>query len=61
MRIAGICLQPFVPRAAGKLLDALYVPQGKRNWKDAKEGVGEREVVDVRGVMRGAGTRFFEV
>jgi methionyl-tRNA synthetase len=57
MRIAGICLQPFVPKAAGKLLDALYVPKDKRNWGDAKEEGGG--VVDVRGVMRGTGVRFF--
>lgn len=35
LRIVGICCQPFIPRAAAKLLDLLAVPEGSRMLADA--------------------------
>jgi len=32
LRICGICLQPFVPTVARKLLDALGIPLPERTW-----------------------------
>lgn len=32
LRVVGVCLQPFVPGVAGRLLDALGVGQGERGW-----------------------------
>jgi len=32
LRISGICLQPFVPTVAEKLLDALGIPAHERTW-----------------------------
>ena len=38
LRVTGICLQPFIPSAASRLLDALGVPKDKRTWADASDG-----------------------
>ena len=38
LRVVGICLQPFLPEAAGRLLDCLGVPINKRNWADLEVG-----------------------
>ncbi|KAF9463674.1 tRNA synthetases class I (M)-domain-containing protein [Collybia nuda] len=39
LRVVGICLQPFVPKVAGKLLDALEIPVKERAWEFAgREG-----------------------
>jgi methionyl-tRNA synthetase len=35
LRVVGICCQPFVPRAAAKLLDLLAAPAGERMLADA--------------------------
>lgn len=32
LRVVGICLQPFIPAAAGKLLDGLGVSAEHRSW-----------------------------
>ena len=32
LRICGICLQPFIPSVAEKLLDALGIPTFERTW-----------------------------
>lgn len=40
LRIAGICLQPFVPGTAGRLLDALGVGQDGRTWEFTEVGFG---------------------
>lgn len=37
LRVAGICLQPFIPDAAKNLLDALGVPEAERTWDFAKQ------------------------
>jgi len=33
--ISAIIAQPVIPRAAGKILDALGLPEENRNWPDA--------------------------
>ncbi|KAF8076974.1 tRNA synthetases class I (M)-domain-containing protein [Lyophyllum atratum] len=38
LRVAGVCLQPFVPGVAGRLLDALGVPEGERTWAEVEGG-----------------------
>ncbi len=38
IRTVGILVQPFVPEAAGKLLDLLAVPAGARSFADLGEG-----------------------
>jgi methionyl-tRNA synthetase len=48
LRVAGICLQPFIPEAARNLLDALGVPEGERTMDFA--AVGKGDVGEVRGV-----------
>lgn len=45
LRVVGVCLQPFVPGVAGRLLDALGVGQGERGW-DAVEDLGGGEGAD---------------
>ncbi|KAG5731989.1 hypothetical protein E4T56_gene18290 [Termitomyces sp. T112] len=37
LRVVGICLQPFVPGVAGRLLDALNVSPEKRTWAAVEE------------------------
>ncbi|KIK04936.1 hypothetical protein K443DRAFT_4289 [Laccaria amethystina LaAM-08-1] len=39
LRITGICLQPFIPDVAEKLLDGLGVPAGERDWASAQSEV----------------------
>ncbi|RDB20211.1 Methionine--tRNA ligase, mitochondrial [Hypsizygus marmoreus] len=47
LRVAGVCLQPFVPGVARRVLDALGVPAEERAWAWAEEGSVDRErVVD---------------
>jgi methionyl-tRNA synthetase len=41
--VAGICLQPFIPGAAAKLLFGLGVDSGERDWKVVQVDMG-REV-----------------
>lgn len=36
LRVVGICIQPFTPGVASRLLDVLQVPTEERNWKDAR-------------------------
>ncbi|KAJ3881841.1 tRNA synthetases class I (M)-domain-containing protein [Lentinula edodes] len=38
LRVSGICLQPFMPRVAGKLLDALGVSPAERSWINGSVG-----------------------
>lgn len=46
LRVAGICLQPFLPDVARRLLDALGVPENERSWDAANGGsVGEVQSV----------------
>ncbi|KAF9023016.1 hypothetical protein BDZ89DRAFT_956015 [Hymenopellis radicata] len=46
LRVAGICLQPYIPGAAGRLLDALGVPHDQRTWSHASSGtVGKVEAL----------------
>lgn len=40
LRIAGVCLQPFVPGTAGRLLDALGVGNDQRTWEFTQVGFG---------------------
>ncbi|KAI5829080.1 hypothetical protein K523DRAFT_242998 [Schizophyllum commune Tattone D] len=49
LRVVGICLQPFAPKSASVVLDALRVPEGRRSWYDAQGGEG----VDALAVERG--------
>ncbi|KAL1759352.1 tRNA synthetases class I (M)-domain-containing protein [Schizophyllum commune] len=49
LRVVGICLQPFAPKAAGVVLDALRVPETRRSWQDAQRSEG----VDALAVERG--------
>ncbi|GLB34388.1 putative class-I aminoacyl-tRNA synthetase family protein [Lyophyllum shimeji] len=42
LRVTGVCLQPFMPGVAGRLLDALGVPEGERTWADVE---GEKSLV----------------
>src|SRR5277367_6485488 len=46
LRVCGICLQPFVPSVAGRLLDALGVPIDERTWEFATlmlvDGIDEK-------------------
>jgi methionyl-tRNA synthetase len=56
LRVCGICLQPFVPSVAERLLNALGVPPGERAWNNATHGRGS---VDHELVKRG--TRLFQV
>lgn len=49
LRITGICLQPFIPDVAEKLLDGLGVPAGERDWASAQSEVDWRGRV-VKGV-----------
>ena len=35
LRICGICIQPFIPSTAARLLDALGVPPHERTWEFA--------------------------
>ncbi|KAJ4000009.1 tRNA synthetases class I (M)-domain-containing protein [Lentinula boryana] len=38
LRISGICLQPFIPRVAAELLDALGVSSAERSWNHGHTG-----------------------
>ncbi len=38
LRVSGICLQPFIPRVAERLLDALGVAPADRSWNDTQAG-----------------------
>ncbi|KAL1683220.1 tRNA synthetases class I (M)-domain-containing protein [Schizophyllum commune] len=49
LRVVGICLQPFAPKAASVVLDALRVPETRRSWQDAQRSKG----VDALAVERG--------
>ncbi|KAL1668303.1 tRNA synthetases class I (M)-domain-containing protein [Schizophyllum commune] len=49
LRVVGICLQPFAPKAASVVLDALRVPETRRSWQDAQGSAG----VDALAVERG--------
>lgn len=40
LRIAGICLQPFLPSTARRLLDALGVRSDERSWEFTDIGRG---------------------
>lgn len=53
LRVAGICLQLFVPGVAGKLLDALDIPEGERSWTFASPQGSEA-------VKKATGVRLFE-
>ncbi|KAK7036436.1 methionyl-tRNA synthetase [Paramarasmius palmivorus] len=35
LRVVGICIQPFTPAVAGRLLDALKIPVEERAWSNA--------------------------
>jgi len=48
LRICGICLQPFIPSTAGRLLDALGVRSDERTWEFTR--VGRGVVADVKGI-----------
>lgn len=48
LRVSGICLQPFVPALAGRLLDALGVGHTERSW--AFTEVGRGKLIVKRGV-----------
>ncbi|PFH48978.1 hypothetical protein AMATHDRAFT_148665 [Amanita thiersii Skay4041] len=52
LRVVGICLQPFIPTAASRLLDALNVPEQERTWEHART---QRQYM---GIVRGS-TRLF--
>ena len=40
LRVTGICLQPFIPGTAGRLLDALGTDPDKRTWEFTEVGLG---------------------
>ncbi|TFK63472.1 hypothetical protein BDN72DRAFT_902385 [Pluteus cervinus] len=40
LRVAGICLQPFVPDTSKRLLDALAIPASERTWGFARKKYG---------------------
>lgn len=48
LRITGVCLQPFMPGTAQRLLDALGVAMEERFWQ--MSGLGSGNVGDVEGV-----------
>ncbi|KAJ4468206.1 tRNA synthetases class I (M)-domain-containing protein [Lentinula aciculospora] len=48
LRVSGICLQPFIPRVAGELLDALNVPSAERSWNHGPTGSFGNVVAGVR-------------
>ncbi|KIY64123.1 hypothetical protein CYLTODRAFT_425519 [Cylindrobasidium torrendii FP15055 ss-10] len=48
LRVAGICLQPFLPDVARRLLDALGVPKNERSWDAANGGGSVGEVQSVK-------------
>jgi methionyl-tRNA synthetase len=63
LRICGICIQPFAPSLAGKLLDALGVDPCERTWEFATltEWEDSREIRE-KGVMGSVarGVKLFE-
>ncbi|KAF8227591.1 hypothetical protein L208DRAFT_1365815 [Tricholoma matsutake] len=50
LRVTGICLQPFIPGAAWKLLFALGVDSERRDWKSIRVDMGNCGVGKVVGV-----------
>jgi methionyl-tRNA synthetase len=49
LRVCGICLQPFTPGAAERLLDALHVPANERDWEHAaKERDNDTKAMKVK-------------
>ncbi|KAE9401572.1 hypothetical protein BT96DRAFT_880158 [Gymnopus androsaceus JB14] len=48
LRVSGVCLQPFIPRVAGELLDALGVPSEERSWQYGQAGSLGNVAVGVR-------------
>ena len=49
LRLAGLCLQPFIPDTSTRLLDALGVDKDQRSWGYAEFGKGSvRDVKAVR-------------
>ncbi|KAF8622593.1 hypothetical protein AX15_006894 [Amanita polypyramis BW_CC] len=46
LRVAGLCLQPFIPGVASRLLDALRIPVEERTWADARVLRSRRDGVD---------------
>ncbi|KAK2465853.1 hypothetical protein APHAL10511_001494 [Amanita phalloides] len=36
LRVVGICLQPFAPSVAWRLLEVLKIPVGERDWENAR-------------------------
>ncbi|KAF5369690.1 hypothetical protein D9615_010166 [Tricholomella constricta] len=60
LRVAGICLQPFVPGVAARLLDALGVPHAERTWGEVEEGrLEERWASEVPAAEVKEGARLF--
>ena len=56
LRVLGICLQPFIPRSAQVLLDALGLKVDGRLWRDAERS-GAKE--DVKAIGSVVGARLF--
>ncbi|KAG5650182.1 hypothetical protein H0H81_000404 [Sphagnurus paluster] len=60
LRVAGVCLQPFVPGVAARLLDSLGVPEGERTWSQVEgEGLLGRWAERMPGVEVKEGARLF--
>ncbi|KAF9445263.1 hypothetical protein P691DRAFT_710598 [Macrolepiota fuliginosa MF-IS2] len=60
LRVLGICLQPFIPSTAERLLDALGLEKGSgRTWHSAESLGGSIEDERAKGVGEVIGTRLF--
>ncbi|KAG5640555.1 hypothetical protein DXG03_008118 [Asterophora parasitica] len=60
LRVAGICLQPFIPDASARLLDALGVPEAQRTWAEVEgERLDERWASEATGREVKEGARLF--
>ena len=47
LRVTGICLQPFIPGTATRLLEALGVDLEDRVWKNVQVDMGKKGVKKV--------------
>lgn len=60
LRILGICLQPFTPSTAERLLDALGLERGSgRTWHAAESLGGSLPEERVKGIGEVVGVRLF--
>jgi methionyl-tRNA synthetase len=50
-RVVGVCLQPFMPEMARRLLDTLAILSQKRSWDFARHDRGENHPKEIKEIV----------